>query len=216
MARNGFKPMFMQDKAGHHGQTGRGRATFIPYGPPGGTIARERRGSWRPPILLPPKTRPFNFQPPLPPVDFYNQAGCNEQCQRTQFLNQSGCNEQCQRTQYLNMTSAEEQDLKNRYSRQDLMRLARKPWGSHPGWGSAGGRVAASNGRIMKTRGVPSAGSSTTGPRGQSLAFRNFEGGGMTNGLDTKGIQSYILGLVSVGVLFFVIGYGYEAGKEKA
>ena len=216
MARNGFKPMFMQDTAR---ETGRARANFIPYGPPRVDRVAKRKAPWRPPIFLPPKTRPFNFQPPLPPVDFYNQAGCNEQCQRTQFLNQSGCNEQCQRTQYLNMTSSEEQNLKNRYSRQDLMRLARKPWGTDPGWGSAGGykrNLAASNGRIMKTRGVPSAGSSTTGPRGQSLAFRNFEGGGMTNGLDTQGIQSYILGLVSVGVLFFVIGYGYEAGKEKA
>ena len=66
------------------------------------------------------------------------------------------------------------------------------------------------------TRGVPGMGSGTRGPRGQALSFRNFEGGGMTSGMDTKGIQSYILGLVSVGVLFFVIGYGYQAGKEKA
>ena len=209
MARNGFKPMFMQDTARE-----RGRATFIPYGPPGGTIARERKGSWRPPVLLPPKTRPFNFRPPIQPP-FYNQAGCNEQCQRTQYSNQSGCNEQCQRTQFSSMTGAEEQDLKNRYSRQDLMRLAGKAWGSHPGWGSAGGRVSASNGRIMKTRGVPSKGSTTAGPRGQRQTFRSFDGVSV-NDKSVNEIQKSILGLVSVGILFFVIGYSYSKGKEKA
>lgn len=65
-----------------------------------------------------------------------------------------------------------------------------------------------------KTRGVPGRGSRYYGPRGQRVAFRNF--GGMNGNMNGKGIQSYILGLVSVGVLFFVIGYGYQAGKEKA
>ena len=72
------------------------------------------------------------------------------------YSNQSGCNEQCQRTQFSSMTGAEAQALKNKYSREELNSLSAAPWGSHPGWGSAGGvRVGAtaSGGRYRNQSG---------------------------------------------------------------
>ena len=79
---------------------------------------------------------------------------------------------------------------------------------------------------IRKTRGVPGMGSTSRGPRGQELAFRNFSAsrgtqpwrrfdGGRSNMMD-KSASQYIMGLLGVGILFFVIGYGYEEGKKAA
>ena len=93
---------------------------------------------------------------------------------------------------------------------------------STPGNGACAGRenVAAI------TRGVPGMGSGTRGPRGQSLSFRNFSAsrgtqpwrrfdGGRSNMMD-KSASQYVMGLLGVGILFFVIGYGYQEGKKAA
>ena len=45
--------------------------------------------------------------------------------------------------------------------------------------------------------------------------FTNFEGVSVDD-KNVNEIQKSILGLVSVGILFFVIGYSYSKGKEKA
>ncbi len=79
---------------------------------------------------------------------------------------------------------------------------------------------------IRKTRGVPGMGSTGRGPRGQELAFRNFSAsrgtqpwrrfdGGRSNMMD-KSASQYVMGLLGVGILFFVIGYGYQEGKKAA
>jgi len=53
--------------------------------------------------------------------------------------------------------------------------------------------------------------------------YRRFDGGTNENGSQNGGYKmasmpasQYIMGLVGVGVLFFVIGYGWEKGKETA
>ena len=45
--------------------------------------------------------------------------------------------------------------------------------------------------------------------------FRSFDGVSADD-KNVNEIQKSILGLVSVGILFFVIGYSYSKGKEKA
>ncbi len=42
--------------------------------------------------------------------------------------------------------------------------------------------------------------------------YRNFGG----NNLETMPAGKYLMGLVGVGIMFFVIGYGLQAGKETA
>ena len=50
----------------------------------------------------------------------------------------------------------------------------------------------------------------------QKGVYNNFGGGGMTTGISTMSVAHYALGLASVGILFFVIGYGYAEGKKAA
>jgi|TARA_R110001592_G_scaffold20489_15_gene83110 hypothetical protein len=81
---------------------------------------------------------------------------------------------------------------------------------------------------ILKTRGTQR-GSLNYGPRGarqsfvnvpikDNTGFRNFQGGGMSRGgeVSRMSVSQYVMGLVSVGVLFYVIGYSYAEGKKAA
>ena len=64
---------------------------------------------------------------------------------------------------------------------------------------------------ISKTRGVPGMGSTNYGPRGQKQTFRRFAG--EDRSLSTMSSTKYLTGLLSVGVLFFIVGYGLQKGK---
>jgi len=52
------------------------------------------------------------------------------------------------------------------------------------------------------------------GGRGQALWFN--QAGTPTTADAGMSVSQYVMGLVGVGVLFFVIGYGYKKGVEKA
>ena len=64
---------------------------------------------------------------------------------------------------------------------------------------------------ISKTRGVPGMGSTNYGPRGQKQTFRRFAG--EDRSLSTMSSTKYLTGLLSVGVLFFIVGYGLQKGR---
>lgn len=91
---------------------------------------------------------------------------------------------------------------------------------------------------IKKTRGTQQ-GSNRQGPRGQAQSFvnipikdntgfRRFDGSmpsAMSTPCGCKGkpsnsmsmsVPQYVMGLLSVGVLFYVIGFGYGKGKAAA
>ena len=51
-----------------------------------------------------------------------------------------------------------------------------------------------------------------SGSQGRS-PWRGFDGG---QDMTKTSVGSYILGMVSVGALFFAIGYGLKKGKETA
>ena len=65
---------------------------------------------------------------------------------------------------------------------------------------------------ISKTRGVPSMGSNSRGPRGQRLAFRSFDG----NEKGSSNVGQMVLGYLAIGLTAFVVGYSLMKGKEKA
>ena len=47
--------------------------------------------------------------------------------------------------------------------------------------------------------------------------YRNFASNGSeTTNAASMPASQYVMGLIGVGVLFFVIGYGWEKGKLKA
>jgi hypothetical protein len=70
-------------------------------------------------------------------------------------------------------------------------------------------------GEISKTRGVPSQGSLRYGPRGQRQSFRRFAGA-EDSSLGKMSSTKYLTGLLSVGVLFFIVGYGLQKGRLTA
>lgn len=75
-----------------------------------------------------------------------------------------------------------------------------------------GGELCIPNDPAMRT---PSMLAQIGRPRGQRQSFRSFDGIDVSE-KSVHEIQKSILGLVSVGVLFFVIGYSYSKGKAKA
>ena len=50
----------------------------------------------------------------------------------------------------------------------------------------------------------------------QKGVFRNMAGTNGSGNMSTMSVAQYAMGLVSVGILFYVIGYSYSEGKKAA
>jgi len=68
---------------------------------------------------------------------------------------------------------------------------------------------------ISKTRGVPSAGSTNYGPRGQRQAFSRFAGDDRGT-MMTMSVTKLVMGYLAVGLTAFVVGYSIMKGKDLA
>ena len=82
--------------------------------------------------------------------------------------------------------------------------------------GSVGPGGGGGNPDIKITRGVPSQGGIERGPRGGQQAFRRFDGSfeGTPTFKRNRNISQYILGLVTLGVAVYVIGYAFKKGTK--
>lgn len=52
--------------------------------------------------------------------------------------------------------------------------------------------------------------------RAERAPWVQYSGGPMQAGMGGMDVSQYVMGLASVGILFFVIGFGYAEGKKFA